>query len=457
MNSKTYKTLLAAVLLGAGLASASAAAFAAEGGVNPHLREGCLDCHRDGGGTRVIVPDEEGPHSVLAHSCLTCHKEGKENFWIIILPAGRGGGGVVHLPAATAPPPSAPAEDEGFPNSHDTQTCTQCHDRDPGKVQGKLTEPFPYGSAGVSAYCLECHRGVKSSHYPRNNQPRKTVTCLSCHQAHGSTLLYAALREDSPLLLIESKDINPHGGKIFCLSCHRDNPEATGLVSFRNEGDDSAMCRRCHTEAEHHPLGVASGSETWKMDFSDLPLENEKISCVTCHDPYECEGTVTHDNPRFLRGGPYSAVEDFCVRCHEGRSVANLNPHDQVDDEGNLREKQCLYCHSTEPEEGFELTAKDFTDDLKSLCSSCHPVGPHPSGEHMRELPANMLETLKAYEEERLVVLPLEGGTWVTCITCHNPHERGVLRGPAGIGADEEHRLRLATYNEQCTPCHGRQ
>ena len=67
-----------------------------------------------------------------------------------------------------------------------------------------------------------------------------------------------------------------------------------------------------------------------------------------------------------------------------------------------------------------------------------------------------MLENLKAYEEERLVVLPLAGGTGVTCITCHNPHERGILSGPAGIGADEDHRLRLATFNEICTPCHGR-
>jgi hypothetical protein len=57
---------------------------------------------------------------------------------------------------------------------------------------------------------------------------------------------------------------------------------------------------------------------------------------------------------------------------------------------------------------------------------------------------------------ERLVILPLDANNTITCVTCPNPHERGVLRGPAGIGADEEKRLRLATYNEICAPCHGR-
>ena len=60
------------------------------------------------------------------------------------------------------------------------------------------------------------------------------------------------------------------------------------------------------------------------------------------------------------------------------------------------------------------------------------------------------------YEERRLVSLPLDGDSSLTCVTCHNPHERGLLKGPAGVGADEEKRLRLATFNEICTPCHGR-
>jgi hypothetical protein len=460
--SKICRSLLLAVLLAAWCGSASVPVRAGERNPNPHLREGCLHCHKSpleegGTGTRIFTPAQEGPHAVVAHSCLTCHKEGKKNFWIVILPEGTEGGAVVHIPAASSLAPSAgDGDEEGFTNSHDSLECTKCHATDPGSTRGKLAEPFPFGSGGVSPFCRKCHDRVDSTHYPRGNRPRKSVTCFSCHQAHGSTLLYPALREEYSLLLIEGRDINPHGGKIFCLSCHRDTPQPGVPVSFRKEGDASAMCQRCHEEAEHHPLGVASSSGSWKMDFSDFPLEDESVTCVTCHDPYECDNTVTKSNPRFLRGGPYNAVEDFCVRCHEGRSVVNLNPHDQIDDAGNIRKKQCLYCHGTMPEEGFELGPDDFTEDLKSLCFSCHPIGPHPSGEHLREVPEEMIKNLHDYEAERLVTLPLEANNTITCVTCHNPHERGVLRGPAGVGADEEKRLRLATYNEICTPCHGR-
>jgi hypothetical protein len=82
-------------------------------------------------------------------------------------------------------------------------------------------------------------------------------------------------------------------------------------------------------------------------------------------------------------------------------------------------------------------------------------MGPHPQVEHLKPLLPGMRVNLKEYEELRQVRLPLDDGA-VTCVTCHNPHERGLLKGGAGIGADEEKRLRLTTYNEQCTPCHGR-
>ena len=96
-----------------------------------------------------------------------------------------------------------------------------------------------------------------------------------------------------------------------------------------------------------------------------------------------------------------------------------------------------------------------YTDTLTALCISCHQAGPHPSSaDHLRPLSKVMLLKMREYEERRMVRLPLEDENHVTCVTCHNPHERGLLKGAAGIGADEALRLRLTTYSEQCTPCH---
>jgi hypothetical protein len=269
-------------------------------------------------------------------------------------------------------------------------------------------------------------------------------------------VLFPSLRDDYPQFLEESQNLNPHGGKIFCLVCHPDTPQPGSAVSFRFPGNSLRLCQRCHTGVEHHPLGVKSTTATWKTDFSGFPLENEMLTCVSCHKPPECRGAVDRENPRFLRGGPYNSVEEFCQLCHEGKKFSTLNPHDQIDESGELDLKKCLYCHVTLPSTSAPNEDLRYTDTLTALCISCHEMGPHPTQDHLVPMPQTMLANLEEYEERRMVRLPLQDGRQVTCVTCHNPHERGLLKGGSGIGADEDHRLRLTTFNEQCTPCHGR-
>ena len=118
-----------------------------------------------------------------------------------------------------------------------------------------------------------------------------------------------------------------------------------------------------------------------------------------------------------------------------------------------MYQKKCLYCHVTVPNVNAGHEGLRYTDTLTALCISCHQVGAHPQVDHLVRLSKQKSANLHAYEEKRQVRLPLDDGS-ITCVTCHNPHERGLLKGVAGVGADEENRLRLATYNEQCTPCH---
>jgi hypothetical protein len=268
-------------------------------------------------------------------------------------------------------------------------------------------------------------------------------------------MLFPSLRDDFPQVLTDSADLNPHGGKIFCLACHPDTPQPGSPIVLRFPGNSLRLCQRCHQGVEHHPLGVKSAPLTWKMDFSQMPLENDGVVCITCHKPPECLGAVGRENPRFLRGGPYNTIEEFCQRCHEGKTFSSLNPHDQIDEGGTIYQKKCLYCHVTVPSTTGGSEGLRYTDTLTALCVSCHPASPHPNVDHLVQMPAAMLSNLREYEERRMVRLPLDDDR-VTCVTCHNPHERGLLKGPAGVGADEEKRMRLTTFNEQCTPCHGR-
>jgi hypothetical protein len=148
----------------------------------------------------------------------------RPEFWIVVMPPGTGG--TSRRTAAPAAPlqkitpatlsPGAPTPDaeEGFPNSHDSLECAKCHEKDPGNLQKGLSVSFPYGSGGANSFCRRCHEGSDKSHFPRDNHPRETVTCLSCHQAHGNSPLFPALRQAYPLFLMRSADINPHGAPI---------------------------------------------------------------------------------------------------------------------------------------------------------------------------------------------------------------------------------------------------
>lgn len=462
MRSRTAVAVVVAAV--AALAIAASPAPAGEPVLNPHTREACLHCHKGGAdagpGRTRIYPSHEEPHAAVAGSCRSCHKEGAQDFWLVILPSGSGARPAAAPPAAR---PSAPLKEEaagigggeGFENSHDALDCAGCHDKPADQLKQGAAAPPRFVSQGVEAFCRSCHAGVDASHYPRSNVPRSGTTCLNCHRAHGRSLLFPSLRDDFPTVLAESTELNPHGGKIFCLACHPDTPQAGAPVTFRFPGESLRLCQRCHAGVEHHPLGVKSTPATWKMDFARFPLEGEAVTCVTCHKPPECQGVAGRENPRFLRGGPYNAAADFCARCHEDKKFSSLDPHDQIDASGEIYQKKCLYCHVTLPAAGVPGDSLRFTDTLTALCSSCHQAPPHPQVDHLRPLPQTMRLNLRDYEELRMVRLPLDDGA-VTCVTCHNPHERGLLKGPAGIGADEDKRLRLTTYNEQCTPCHGR-
>lgn len=478
MRARFVPLVLVAVL------SVGKAAVAGDDTVlNPHTQESCLHCHKGGakglgpGRTTIFLSSDE-PHAVVSDSCRSCHKDGQQDYWIIILPRSSGRP-ASSAPAAAAPAPKkarpapppaalqAPLPDavvtaeagggEGFENSHDAMDCAGCHDKPAAALKAGAATPARFASQGVETFCRTCHKAVDRTHFPRGNVPAAGTTCLNCHRVHGRSLLFPSLRDDFPKVLADSVNFNPHGGKIFCLACHPDTPQPGAPIVVRFPGETLRLCQRCHTGVEHHPLGVKSTPATWKMDFLRSPLQKEEVVCISCHKPPECLGVAGRENPRFLRGGPYSTVEEFCGRCHAGKNISTLNPHDQIDESGEIYQKKCLYCHVDLPSASAGGGALRYTDTFTALCISCHQTAEHPSStNHMKALPRAMRENLLEYEERRKVRLPMDEYDGVTCVTCHNPHERGLLKGPGGIGADEDKRLRLTTYNEQCTPCHGR-
>ena len=147
-----------------------------------------------------------------------------------------------------------------------------------------------------------------------------------------------------------------------------------------------------------------------------------------------------------------------------------INPHEQINDEGEILWQKCLICHRNVPDPEKEKTIKDvklrYAEDLKMLCLRCHTVIKHPAGagvsaalvakipNHLIVPPKLIYQNLRLAQKEVTVVMPLEPETGkIFCATCHNPHERGVLFGKADWGADYVQRLR--TYGlDICQNCH---
>ena len=276
---------------------------------------------------------------------------------------------------------------------------------------------------------------------------------------------------------------NPHWQNDGCLACHKEKPKKNNLKRNNlklHTTDINKLCNSCHRLiSKHkyiHPFGMTPSKSIKKNmpdSFSSAVKRGKgKLTCITCHDlPMTClpQGKSKKGlNPLFFRGGPYKTRTEHCYRCHDKSKYKRLNPHDQISDKGVLNEKICTVCHvSTEKLK----TAKSINDvdfhakeDLSAMCAGCHPVKPHPGGSfsffsnkkgpnHLVKPPDDILEHKLKMEKKNNIIFPLEPATGkVFCGTCHNPHEKGVIKTEAAAkGADEDKRLRMQKI---CRNCH---
>ncbi len=262
----------------------------------------------------------------------------------------------------------------------------------------------------------------------------------------------------------EKTDIH-YTGK-YCAECHEKTPIKDKDKSLKFGGDFTRLCK-CHGYEPGtyiHPVDIFPSEEKKKKIPKEFPLTKGKISCGTCHDIYlQCQKNTRFKvlNKRFLRGAPYVSRTDLCFRCHDERKYTMLNPHNQLTPDGKIIIEKCLYCHKVKPDEIHEhFNEVKLIGNLEVLCYRCHfkQSKMHPINANHFVRPSNKtLAIMKSSEKKFNIILPLNYKGDITCSTCHNPHERGVL--PAGQanskGASEKYRLRMAAENLQiCVACH---
>jgi hypothetical protein len=188
-------------------------------------------------------------------------------------------------------------------------------------------------------------------------------------------------------------------------------------------------------------------------------IQDGKLVCTTCHDPLvQCQGDklAPYLNPRFLRGGPFRQADEACLLCHDSASYAKLNPHAQFT-AGETRQEACGFCHKATA--GEISASSGFHIDVSTQCLSCHAVAPHPmsmipgsgidSWNHLVVPGESTLRRMSATRERTGERLPVALGTGkITCATCHDPHQAGVIAGDPPFL--DRARLRPAARCEDC-------
>ncbi|MBI5893743.1 MAG: hypothetical protein HZB79_08865 [Deltaproteobacteria bacterium] len=277
----------------------------------------------------------------------------------------------------------------------------------------------------------------------------------------------------------EKEIINPHWNKDNCNACHKGSHPTAGNPELKFNGNTIELCNSCHSiiskDKYIHAVGMVPDEENYgKMadEFKNAIKKEGKLTCGVCHElKYQCLETESYrkeNNPRFFRGGPYAKRTDICMKCHDASKYAIFNPHDQIDDKGQIKQGICVYCHNITPDrmkaKGIEDVTFRVKDDLNRLCTRCHRSEIDLLGcitnegktlNHHVKASLDVRERIKRFEQDNDIIFPLEPSTGkVFCATCHNPHKSGVqILSRANKGADSSKRLRSESVNS-CNPCH---
>lgn len=121
--------------------------------------------------------------------------------------------------------------------------------------------------------------------------------------------------------------------------------------------------------------------------------------------------------------------------------------------------KSCLFCHSSLPDPKL-LGIKHVrfsSETLDEYCVCCHGqefVDAHPVAPHLVEPSDKIREAIESAVERLGVEIPLYRDR-LTCATCHNPHQTGVIMLSPGSGKSQQgNRLRLPKGRAMCVACH---
>jgi hypothetical protein len=255
-------------------------------------------------------------------------------------------------------------------------------------------------------------------------------------------------------------------GHAACVTCHRTNdPSPDGSSqAFAGGIEPSSACLDCHHyEVNHHPVNITPTEGSAGASQDAFPLFDGQIRCLTCHQAHSDPGhNKLNGTAKLLRGGPYPDQRAICFQCHGQDEYTKIDPHKMLSTDGKVSEVNgkpvCVFCHTAQPDPAGDPELVEFRADVAFLCWRCHtPMAGSFLKSHFHVKPKKPTRVAMLNSEiQRSIELPLARDGMLTCSTCHNPHQAGVItRAAVQAGADAPKRLRIAA-SSVCEACHAK-
>lgn len=252
------------------------------------------------------------------------------------------------------------------PNPHwRSDGCTTCHAESAGAPRA-----IPINR--VDALCVNCHDGRKSvadphpigrlARGPDITHPQdwplvgERLSCVTCHEFSQHCTAGAARPRENPHFL---RGLDPARPQAFCANCHTASPGQFNPHRVVGQGE---ACVFCHTSRppllsdgrpsgdarlRQEPLQLCLNCHVPHMDpapaghlgaavdgrfraaaertagFAKLPLEGDRVTCATCHNPHAPElfpaGSILAARARRPEGARVDLrleYDELCLTCH---------------------------------------------------------------------------------------------------------------------------------------------
>ncbi len=226
---------------------------------------------------------------------------------------------------------------------------------------------------------------------------------------------------------------DPHGKGGMCQYCHTSKVSESAEGGFRKEAVE-ATCLECHGKKG------SNLKEYLQRMLPDVKMKEKLVTYFGNHPDFSC----------------HSCHNAMSPRKSPGKELLFRNPHIQLNKDGEIIEKACLFCHTELPDyKNPSVRNTQMRFDTSYLCSLCHVMSTEKIGLGFgKRMTQSMMRTKRQFERQHDVSLPLGRNNMVVCASCHDPHQPGVVLRKGGDDIPHERRLVIEDTWLMCTACH---